>query len=358
MTKKESFFRWYQENEDKLKTLSSHQVGKLFAEKNDNFLTTSSARTYTADIRNGKLTEEYFASQKPPDPESFTKLAEKPEQPITFPTQPPPPKTLHYKQEKFKVLIFSDCHGWLADLRALRCINKVLQKNHFDEVVINGDLIDMPFISKHTQKLYTEGILKGYTEVGEIEYTKDQILKPLRLSTSANIRIRLGNHCERITKPNLLSDKQLQKLAIVYKNYQTTKLDEMLGITKEDGYIYDPADVHTYFDKFTLVHGLSLANNASEKNIQEYMSSGSSGHTHRLGVYIKTNRKAPYAWLQSGHTRVGEEVEYFPTGKIPNWQQGFNVVTFYRHDGEMFFHWEVCQIIDGRTMYSGEFYSG
>ncbi len=259
--------------------------------------------------------------------------------------------------DKFKVLIFSDCHGWLADLKALRCINKILQRNEFDEVVINGDIIDLPYISKHTQKLFPDGILKDYSEVGEIEYTKEQILKPLRHSTNANIRIRLGNHDERITKPNLLSDKQLQRLAVVYKHYQTTKLEEMLGVTG-DGWIYDPTDVHTYFDKFHLVHGLSLAANASEKNIQEYMGSGSSGHTHRLGVYVKTNKKAPYVWLQSGHTRVGEQVEYFPTGKIPNWQQGFNVLTFYRHSGEWFVHWECVQIINGRCFYNGELFEG
>ena len=85
-------------------------------------------------------------------------------------------------------MIFSDCHGWLADLKALGAINQVLQHNHFDEVIINGDVLDLPYISRHTKKLFEDGILSGYTEVKEVEYTHEQILKPLRLSTDAKIK--------------------------------------------------------------------------------------------------------------------------------------------------------------------------
>ena len=155
-----------------------------------------------------------------------------------------------FDKQLYKVLIFSDCHGWLADLSALRCINQVLQHNKFDEVIINGDVTDMPYISKHSQKLYQEGILKGYTEVGEIEYTKEQILKPLRLSTDAKIRVRLGNHDERITNPYNLGDKQLARLAVLYKNYNSTKYNEMLDLKKTDGFIYDESDVYNLFNIF------------------------------------------------------------------------------------------------------------
>ena len=208
-----------------------------------------------------------------------------------------------FDKQLYKVLIFSDCHGWLADLSALRCINKVLQHNKFDEVIINGDVTDMPYISKHSQKLYQEGILKGYTEVGEIEYTKEQILKPLRLSTDAKIRVRLGNHDERITNPYNLGDKQLARLAVLYKNYNSTKYNEMLGLKETDGFIYDESDVYNLFNIFDVTHGLSLNKTAAEKNIYEYMGSGSTGHTHRLNSKYLTNRKNPYVWLESGCTR-------------------------------------------------------
>ena len=68
-----------------------------------------------------------------------------------------------YNKKLYKVLFFSDPHGWLADLSSLRCINQVLQHNKFDEVCCNGDIIDAPYISRHTAKLYEDGILNGYS---------------------------------------------------------------------------------------------------------------------------------------------------------------------------------------------------
>jgi predicted phosphodiesterase len=259
-----------------------------------------------------------------------------------------------FDKQLYKVLIFSDCHGWLADLSALRCINKVLQHNKFDEVIINGDVTDMPYISKHSQKLYQEGILKGYTEVGEIEYTKEQILKPLRLSTDAKIRVRLGNHDERITNPYNLGDKQLARLAVLYKNYNSTKYNEMLDLKESDGFHYDESDVYNLFNIFDITHGLSLNKTAAEKNIFEYMGSGSTGHTHRLNSKYLTNRKNPYVWLESGCTRLTKEVEFFPTGKTADWQQGFIEVVFTKDS----FFAQPTLILNGQCYYNGIIYQG
>lgn len=274
-------------------------------------------------------------------------------------------KETEYWQEKrlcdnklYKVLIFSDCHGWLADLTALRCINKVLQREHFDEVCINGDIVDMPYISRHSHKLYEDGILAGYSEIEEISYTKEQILKPLRLSTDAKIRVRIGNHDERITNPANFTQSQMAKLAVLFKHYNTSDLDSMLSITEADNYIYDSSTVHTYFDMFDVVHGLSLNKNAAERNIMEYMGSGTSGHTHRLNSKYLTNRKKPYVWFESGCTRVKDEVEYLPTGKIADWQQGFVTVVFYKDGDNIRFYGQPTLILDGRCYYNGIIYDG
>ncbi len=273
-------------------------------------------------------------------------------------------KECNFRQSKilwdkklYSLMLFSDVHGWLADLKALRCINQILQQHKFDEVCINGDLVDMPYLSKHTQKLYADGILAGYSEVEEINYTHEQILKPLRLSTDAKIRIRNGNHCERITKPNNLGDKQLKNLAILYKEFQTTKFEEMLKLS-DLGMVYDPSDVFTYFDIFDVTHGLKLAKNAAEQNIRDYMSSGSTGHTHRLNSKYLTNRKAPYVWLESGCTRLIEQVEYLPTGVVADWQNGFVTVHFWVEGDKVRFFAQPHIIIDGKCYYNGVVYDG
>lgn len=263
-----------------------------------------------------------------------------------------------YNKKLYKVLFFSDPHGWLADLSSLRCINQVLRHNKFDEVCVNGDINDFPYISRHTGKLYEDGILNNYSEIKEIEYTREQILNPLRLSTDAKLRIRIGNHDERVTKPANIGQTQLARLAVLYKHFETTDYSKMLGLSESDGYIYDPSDVYTYFDKFDVTHGLSLTKNASEKNIQEYMSSGASGHTHRINSKYLTNRKSPYVWFELGCTRLIEQVEYLPTGKVADWQNGFVTVMFYQDGDKVRFYGQPTIIVEGKCYFDGVLYDG
>jgi predicted phosphodiesterase len=255
----------------------------------------------------------------------------------------------------YKLFVFSDPHGWLADLKCLRVINNILQHNKFDEVCINGDIVDLPFVSKHTNKLFMEGILKGYNEVEEFRYTEEQILKPLRLSTDAKITIRTGNHDERVTKPFLLSKGQLARLAILYKHFESTKFEEMLHLAEND-MVYDPTDVFNYFDIFDITHGLSLTKNASEKNIIEYWGSGCTGHSHRLGMRYIRNRHNINAWFEVGCTRLMEAVEYLPTGKIADWCQGFLEVTFKIDGDKVLFFAQPHAIIDYKCVYNGVLY--
>jgi predicted phosphodiesterase len=257
----------------------------------------------------------------------------------------------------YSVLLKSDEHGWLTDLAVQRCINKILQNNHFDEVALLGDLLDLPYVSRHERKLFDDGLLAGYSEIKEIEYTKEQILKPLRASTDAKISFIPGNHDERITKPHMNSKGQLARLAVLFKEYKTTELQKILSFD-EFGIEWDGKDFINWFDKFTGVHGLSLAKNAGEKNIMEYMGSGASGHSHRLNYKPITNRHNPYVWVEIGCGRVRTEVEYFPTGKIPDWQNGCATIHFYTIGKDIYFFVQPIQIIDGMCMYNGVVYNG
>lgn len=262
-----------------------------------------------------------------------------------------------FDNKLYRVLVKSDEHGWLTDLNVQRCINKVLQENHFDEVALLGDLGDWPYISRHEKKLYENGILNGYSEIGEAQYIREQILKPLRASTKAKIRFIAGNHDERVIKPQLLSKGQLARLSILCKEYQSTEYEDILGF-KEHGIDWDKKDYLNWFDMFTAVHGLSLAKNAGEKNIYEYMGSGASGHSHRLNYKPITNRNNPYVWIEVGCGRVRTEVEYFPTGRIPDWQHGFLDLTFYTDGKEVLFWAHPVQIINGQCLYNGVIYNG
>lgn len=262
------------------------------------------------------------------------------------------------EEKVLKLLIFSDVHGILVDRKAYDCMLSVIDNNHFDEIVDNGDMLDLPYLSRHTKKLNPEHeCLKDYSEIKEIEFVKNELYKPLtEVAGGAKIVKRDGNHDERITRPQSLSKDQLERLYELHIKYDSTKLDKMLSLD-ELGIEYDDSVRRDYFGMFHIVHGLSLAKNAPSKNIGEYFGSGTSGHTHRLGIrHIKT-QKGPMSWAESGCLRLLDSVEYLPTGKIADWAHGFVTATFDLSEDQPKLFLKNHPIVDGVCEFNGKIYS-
>jgi len=267
-----------------------------------------------------------------------------------------------HESDFFKVLVFSDVHGVFVDKKVFHCLLSIVKRNYFDEIVDNGDTIDLPYISRHTRQIRRfndkSDILRNYTEIGEIEFTKNNILKPLREAADNSVKIikRDGNHDERITKPGSFTKDQLERLAELYLAYDSTNLGKILDL-ETIGIEYDPSTERRYFNMFSVVHGLSLSKNAPIKNMAEYLSSGTSGHTHRLNSNYSTRRGKYLTWLESGCIRLKEEVEYIPTAKTPDWQNGFITATFDLRHEEPIIYAETHVINEGECYFNGNLYS-
>lgn len=252
----------------------------------------------------------------------------------------------------YKLLVLSDIHGIFVDTKAWEAVLSVINNNHFDEIVLNGDIMDFPLISKYDAKLFSIPLMKNYSEILEVEFTKQYILLPLRtLAPNSKIVYRLGNHEERLTEGKYSGSAD--RIAKLFKHYNTSELNQMLELDKLD-IEYDPTNSRNYFNVFDVVHGLSLSKNAPEKNIYEYMGSGTSGHSHRLNsTYIK-NKSSNYVWVESGCLRTIEDVEYIPTGKTVDWMQGFVTVDFDVDNG--YFYSKTHPIVNGTCEYNGVIY--
>lgn len=256
-----------------------------------------------------------------------------------------------------KLAIISDLHGVFLCEKTFKCFLEVAKNNHFDEIVLNGDILDFPLLSRHTHKLINRGPMVNYSEIGEIEFVKKDILQKLRDATKANIVYRLGNHEERITSPFTLNQGQLARLAIVYSTYGTVKLEQMLELDKL-GIEYDPTAVRSYYNLFDVLHGLSLAKNAPEQNIMMRMRSGSSGHSHRLQAKYFSKSDREYVWVESACMRMRFGVEYLPTAVTADWQTGFASVEFDLTSTIPKFYAEAHAIINGSTSFHGKIYRG
>ncbi len=257
-----------------------------------------------------------------------------------------------------RVIICSDIHGVFCDQAAWRAFTAVIKGqllNEDDEIVLNGDVLDFPELSKHTQPLFKRQELIGYSEVNEVELVKE-MLADLRHSTDARIVFRLGNHEERVTSPQTHGASQAARLAVLFKHYNTASLDVMLGLA-DLNIEYDPAPTREYFGIFTVVHGLSLAKNAAEKNIYSYMGSGTSGHSHRLSSKTIANKRGNFAWVESGCLRKIDRVEYMPTAVVADWAQGFCSVVFDISDlNNVTFFARPVPIVNGKCEFNGIVY--
>lgn len=194
----------------------------------------------------------------------------------------------------YKVLVLSDLHGVFLDHQAFSCFLQVAKYDQPDEIIINGDLCDFPYLSKHVRKLDVQlDRLRDYTEEKEIIFTRENILKPLReVFPGSLITLLLGNHDARITSPHSYSKEQLERLHILRDTYQTVKYQEMLDLEALE-IVYNASDVYTLYNCFDVVHGLSLARNAPEKNMSQYVSSGTTGHCFSEDTDILT----PQGWM-------------------------------------------------------------
>jgi hypothetical protein len=262
------------------------------------------------------------------------------------------------RSKLYRVLIVSDVHGVFMDLNVIACLFRVLKGNHFDEIILNGDILDFPLISKHSSKIRLNQLeaTRNYTEVGEIEFTIENFLKPLRaVAPQSRIVFRLGNHSERVTNPLAISKEQIVRLQVLQNHYNTIKLDEMLRLS-DLNIEYDPSPVRNMFGVFNVVHGLALSSNASELNIREFSSSGSSGHSHRLSTFYKKNRDRNDVWLESGCLRIADNIEYIATAKSVNWANGFVDVLFDLNDTSTPFFGKTTHIFKGKCCFNGYMY--
>ena len=78
-----------------------------------------------------------------------------------------------------RVIICSDIHGVFCDQAAWRAFMAVIKGqllNEDDEIVLNGDVLDFPELSKHTQPLFKRQELIGYSEVNEVELVNKCLL--------------------------------------------------------------------------------------------------------------------------------------------------------------------------------------
>ena len=201
-------------------------------------------------------------------------------------------------------------------------------------VVLNGDVVDCYSLSTFQKDpLRRAGLAR--------EIRESSILLA-RLARHTKERWWLGgNHEDRLRRvlwenPEFAAVRALQ-------------FPELFRAT-EHGFRWKPYGGVLWLGKLLVTHGSLVLKHSGwtgRAHFDKYGNSVLVGHTHRLGVYYRTNAKGVHAaWENGCLCRLDPEYVQFP-----DWQQGFSVV----HVGERgFFNVQQIPILPGcRFFYGG-----
>jgi hypothetical protein len=233
------------------------------------------------------------------------------------------------KKDGVKVVaVASDFHGQFVDPFAMEVFLKVLEEVQPDGVALNGDVVDFPKVGRFTQ-IPGAGNLSLQAE---LDFVRDHLLEPVAKAAPNAYRIWLmGNHEQRLvryladTAPELADLRCLQwdRLFGLGDDWELIFGGNWLAPRQKDRTENVRRTWKVLHDCFVVTHGRSIAKNAMDAEISRYGLSGTSGHTHRPGVWtMPTLAGKNLCWTSTGMmagAAVGKDYVASPSA----WTMGF-----------------------------------
>ncbi len=232
------------------------------------------------------------------------------------------------------VVVISDAHGKFIDPFAKEVMFDVVRMVQPDGVVANGDMVDFPKVGRFTE-------IPGAGNLSlqdELDFVREEIFRPLTNLCPDAYRIYvMGNHEQRLVRYLADTAPELADLRCLRWD-RLLEIDEMgwelvfggnwLAPRQGDRTRNIRRTWKVLHDCFVVTHGASIAKNAMESEIQRYGMSGTSGHTHRPGLWtLPTLAGKHLSWTSTGMLAsfaVGKDY----MAKSPSaWTMGFAVFT-------------------------------
>lgn len=219
-----------------------------------------------------------------------------------------------------RIVQINDLHIPYHDKKTIEVFLKFLKDVKIDKLVIAGDLLDFYELST-----FDKDPKRKFTIQDEIDQCFE-VLKEFK-KYCPEIHFIKGNHESRLKRflwknPSLASIKVLE-------------LSKLLNLDSLGIYYHE---FEYIFRKFRFTHGSIVRQDSgatAKAELLKYGGSMASGHTHRLGSYIKTDARGTVGAYEGG-CMCDLQPEYIEG--VPNWTQGFLVFDF---DGDRFF----CQVV-------------
>lgn len=208
-----------------------------------------------------------------------------------------------------KFIVANDFHFPFQDDRAISQFLNFVKKYKPNTVILNGDVLDFYCLSRFDKNPERLGTLQE-----ELNQVSDFLIK-LRncCKKSTQIIYILGNHEDRLRK-YIWTHNELAGL-------DNLKLEKMIDVKTPNVKIVKRFNL----GRLLFTHGSIVrkySGYSANAELEKYKTSGSSGHTHRLGSFFQSGYYGNTEWHESG-CMCKLDAEYLESE--PNWQQGFIV---------------------------------
>lgn len=183
--------------------------------------------------------------------------------------------------------ILSDQHCPHIDEMAHMLVCQMLADEQPDLIELNGDLLDFSTISRHRQR---DGYAQSVNEC--LQSAFNTLLDYRTACPNAQIRLKRGNHCERIEHALIDNLKELHRITAANEETPALSLRRLLHLDDlHIDYIDEEWDrAKTKIGKrLTVRHGFATGAGVGTKMLSKLAGSNAQGHTHRLSLTYRTH---------------------------------------------------------------------
>ena len=240
----------------------------------------------------------------------------------------------------------TDHQARFVDWETHQSVLKFLKDFRPETIIVGGDLIDAESLSKFPTSL--EG---RQTLMDDIEAGRKVLADYRKACPKARIIWVFGNHCARL-------QRFLRNNAPELENLESLRLEELVG-TKELNVevLNEYGDGVNWHDMYAF-HGTKTSKHSAysaKAEFEDEGGSGMSGHTHRIGVHIRTDRAGTHGWYEGGCLCRVDPKGAPPSFRGPrqnNWSQG--LLVGYAQDGI----WNVYPVVitEHKFIWNGKLY--
>lgn len=266
---------------------------------------------------------------------------------------PPPAKRTPSRDRLLRALLWGDTHYPYQDDRAVSIVEQIAKDTQPDVLVHMGDGVDAGDLSlKFKQNPDRESTLQD-----EINLMRFHLARMRLACPDADFFALEGNHEQRLARLLWELEGPSKALAHLTEIRKVLTWPVLLGLDQLRVRWVPMAEQSKteILPKWIVKHGTVVRTKSAYTAAAEWMKygkSGSSGHTHRLGMFAHRDHNGNHFWVETGCT-CDLNPEYTTD---PDWQQGAVFLAFDPTTGAMAI--EPIYIHNGLAVFRDTIYQG